>query len=561
MRPEVNIRGLSFSYSGSDRYAIKDFSAEILGSRMIALMGREGSGKSTLCFCLSGVIPHIVKGKYSGEVLICGLKVSDSRMHELARYVGVVFQDFESQLFSSNVELEVAFGLENLRYPREEIRRRVERYLSFVGLSHLREREIPTLSGGEKQRLAIASVICMEQPVLALDEPLSELDPEGKRKVLSIVADLVEKERIVFISETDPENVLGVDEIWILKDGELIKRGKPDEIFTDTDLLSKCGIMVPEHVRFLKILGFDKPPLRFEEAISYLEKDFCEEKREEQFEKGKSSGEKILELVGVSFRYPGSKKDSLTNIDFQVSAGDFIAILGKNGSGKTTLAKILCGILKPTSGSVIVKGKEVSSFRRGDLSRIVNYVFQNPDHQVARNTVLEEISFGPKLLGMGKREIEESVELALKTVGLIGYEERSPFLLSKGERQRVAIASILALKPEVIILDEPTTGLDYPHQIEIMEMLKKLNENGHTIIIITHSIWIAEKYARRCVLLKDGRMIKDEEKRQFFLDEKTLEDASIYPSAMTRIANRLKLRSLEATLAAEEIGLERIPLR
>lgn len=561
MEVSVITKGLTFSYLGAEKYALRDITTEVYGSKKIALMGREGAGKSTFCFSLSGVIPHILKGKYFGDVVICGISVKDSKMQKLSRYVGVVFQDFESQLFSSSVELEVAFGLENLCFPRDEIRRRVEKYLGFVGLSHLREREIPTLSGGEKQRLAIASVICMEQPILVLDEPLSELDPEGKRKILSILLDLVEKGRTIFISETDPENVFDFDEIWVLRDGELVRRGKPEEIFTDFHLLHDCGIMVPEHVTFLHRLGIRKPPLTFEEAISYLKGNLRKKDLWDEQKGSEDSGETLLELVGVSFRYPDSEKDSVKDVNFKVCRGDFIAILGQNGSGKTTLAKILCGLLTPKEGKIFVKGIEISSFRKRELSKVVNYVFQNPDHQIARNTVFEEVSFGPRALGMGKREIERSVKMALETVGLLGYEDKAPFLLSKGERQRVAIASILALKPEVIILDEPTTGLDYPRQIEIMEMLKRLNENGHAIIIITHSIWIAEQYAKRCVLLKDGRIVKDEEKRRFFLDEETLKEASIYPSIMTRIANRLNLNSLKADLAAEEASLESIPLR
>ncbi len=555
----VSFEELSFRYKNRGSYALKDINAKWVESSSIAIMGHEGAGKSTLCYSINGIVPHFFKGEYSGRTIVFGTEVKKSSVQEMAKKVGLVFQDFESQIFSTNVELEVAFGLENLCLPKEEMGRRVDFYLAFVGLKELKKRDTATLSGGQKQRLAIASVLAMEQPVIVMDEPLSDLDPVGKREILEIREKLKDEKRLLIIVENDPENVLQMDEIWIMKEGRFFASGRARDIIKDVPLLESAGIMVPKHFIFFKGLGFRDPPLTFEDSIKLLREKCLLNGNRRFFELNIPSHfckDGIIEFRDVHFSYPGSDEEVLKGINLVIREGDFVAIVGSNGSGKTTLAKHANGLLKPTKGAVLVKGKDTRSYKRHELARTVGYVFQNPDHQICSRTVFDEVSFGLRRLGIEKKYIEESVEEALFVTGLSGYEHLSPFLLSKGERQRVACASILALKPQVLILDEPTTGLDFVHQVKMMEMLKKLNERGHTIIIITHSIWVAETYAKRSIVMRDGRIEKEGPTREVFFDEETLLSCSVYPSTLTRIANFLKTKSMEPEEMIEELKNE-----
>lgn len=555
----ILFESLSFRYRNSNPYAIREVTGEVQEGTFLTIMGHEGAGKSTLCFSINGVVPHFFKGEYSGRSVVCGIEVKNSTVYQMARKVGLLFQDFESQLFSTNVELEVAFGLENLCLPRDEIRKRIDFYLAFMGLSELRKRDTASLSGGQKQRLAIASVLAMEHPVLVMDEPLTDLDPEGKIRILEVKERLKSHARTLVMVENDPENIPDPDEIWIMKEGKILARGKPKDIFSNVKLLESAGIMVPKHLLFFRKLGIKDLPISYEDSVRILkEMGYIREKRWIPEIREDTNGNKngIIEFRDVHYSYPNSSYESLSGVNLIVKEGDFVAIVGQNGSGKTTLAKHANGLLKPTKGQVLVKQRNTETYRKHELARIVGYVFQNPDHQISCRTVFEEVGFALRMLGMEKGHIKQSVEEALSATGLTGYEEYSPFLLSKGERQRVACASILALKPEVLILDEPTTGLDYVHQIKMMEMLKNLNEKGHTIVIITHSIWVAETYAKRCIVMKDGKILKDGPTRNVFYDEETLKSASVYPSTITRIANRLKTESIEPEEMIKELKNE-----
>jgi energy-coupling factor transport system ATP-binding protein len=556
MAESISFDRLSFRYRNSESYALKGVTGSIGEGKFVAIMGHEGAGKSTLCFCLNGIVPHFFKGDYSGKTLVNGLEVKKELVSDMAKRVGIVFQDFETQLFSTNVELEMAFGLENLCLRRDEIKRRIDYYLSFVDLNELKNRDISTLSGGQKQRLAIASVLAMEQPILVLDEPLTDLDPEGRRRILKMKDNLKERARVLIMVENDPENIIGSDEIWIMKKGEVISTGRPEDILKNVELLESAGIMVPRHLFFFRKLGLKEIPLTYEESLRLIhEKGYVEMKKErpEIPENICTGGEGIIEFVDVSHIYPNSNYESLKKVNLTIKEGDFVAIVGCNGSGKTTLAKHACGLLIPSKGKVYVRKKDIRTYKRRELASTVGYVFQNPDHQISNYTVFDEVSFGLRMLGIDKKEIKGRVEEALWATGLSGYEELSPFLLSKGERQRVACASILALKPQVLILDEPTTGLDYVHQKSMMEMLKDLNEKGHTIVIITHSPWIVETYATKCVVMKDGRILKEGPTRAVFYDEETLKAASFYPSTLTRIANKLGTKSIKVEEMVEEI--------
>jgi energy-coupling factor transport system ATP-binding protein len=551
---------LSFSYQNTTVPALQDISGEMTRGSFTMVMGHSGAGKSTLCCAINGLIPRFLRGDYSGMVTAEGLETAKNSVPDMARVVGIVLQDFEAQIFSTNVELEMAFGLENQCLPRTAMEERITTYLRVVGLEEMLRKDTATLSGGQKQRLAIGSVLAMETPVLVMDEPTTDIDPEGRRHILSLIRRLRTGERTLVVTDLDAEAAVQADQVWLLKEGRLLAKGTPAEILTDSSLVESCGIRPLATIALFQGMNWPGQPLTVEAAAAEIENRrlLRPHRPEGKAIPAPTAGKVILETRNLSYRYPAGAINALTDIDLTIQEGDFVALLGQNGSGKTTLAKHFNGLLKPTAGDMLVRGRPVNQYRRHELAREVGYVFQNPDHQIFAPTVGEEVAFGPRILGMDRKTMERNIAEALDATGLSGFGDRNPFLLNRGERQRVAVASILAVKPAVIILDEPTTGLDYVHQRDTMEMLKQLNQLGHTIIVITHAMWIAEAYARRSILMKEGRILLDGPTSAVFSDETMLAKASLAPSDLIRLRNRLGLAAMTLTDMVKELRGENI---
>jgi energy-coupling factor transporter ATP-binding protein EcfA2 len=556
MSRAVSIEDLTYAYRSQETPALRHIQNEIQEGSLVVALGHSGAGKSTLCTSLNGIVPHFFRGRYQGRVFIQGLEVARHKVAEMSRHVGLVLQDFEPQLFSTNVELEMAFGPENLRLPRGEIQRRIETYLPFLGLEHLRRREPASLSGGQKQRLAISSVLTMEPKMLVMDEPTTDLDPRGREEVLSIARRLQEERRTLLIVDSDPETAVRADQVWLMREGRIAAQGAPGEILSDIPGLQACGVKVPGLIELFVEMGWPGRPLDVNEAVSLIEKHNLARKGKLHPPEPPGSGLKgscILRVEDLVYAYPGYASEALRGINLEIREGEFVALIGQNGSGKTTLAKQFNGLLKPKAGRVLLKGRATTEYKQQQVSRLVGYVFQNPDHQIFCNTVYDEVAFGLKTLGESLPSLDRRVAEALDTVGLIEYEKKVPFALSKGERQRVAVASVLAVHPEILILDEPTTGLDEKQQRALMEMLRSLNGRGHTILIITHSMEVAAEYARRAIVMKDGRVLLDGPTRWAFAQEDRLKEAALHPSPLARLGNRLGTRALTVKQMAEEL--------
>jgi energy-coupling factor transport system ATP-binding protein len=474
----------------------------------------------------------------------------------MSRIVGLVLQDFEAQLFSTNVELEMAFGPENHCLPRQEIERRIQRYLSVVRLEKLRNREPASLSGGQKQRLAIGSVLALEPRVLVMDEATTDLDPLGRVEVLSVAKRIREEGRMLLMVDHEPETAVAADQVWFMRDGQVTLQGSPSEILLDITMMKSCGIKPLPTVELFHSMNWPGNPLTVEAAIELIQKHHLTQRREwtaNTVSSDQPKGSPILKAEGLRYAYPTYSVEALRGIDLYIQDGEFIAILGQNGSGKTTLAKHFNGLLKPTSGRVSVQNKPTTEYRQCEITRRVGYVFQNPDHQIFARTVAEEAGFGLQVQNETLKTIERRVTEALEVVGLQGYESKIPFTLTKGERQRVAVASVLAVQPQVIILDEPTTGLDDRHQQNMMSMLKRLNQYGHTIIIITHSMSVAAEYASRTIVMKDGGLLLDGPTRAVFADEARLAEASLCPPPLVRLSNWLGTEALTVQEMVKEL--------
>jgi energy-coupling factor transport system ATP-binding protein len=556
MNLAISIEDLTFTYQGNERPALQNIQGEIEEGTFLAVMGHGGAGKSTLCCGLNALVPKFFRGKYQGRVLVRGQEVARHRVSEMSRLVGLVLQDFEAQLFSTNVELEMAFGPENHCLPRQEIERRIQRYLSFVRLEKLRNREPATLSGGQKQRLAIGSVLALEPRILVMDEPTTDLDPLGRQEVLSVAKSIREEGRMLLIVDHEPETAVTADQVWLMRDGRVVSQGLASEVLVDGSTMESCGIKPLPMVELFHSMNWPGNPLTVDAAIELIQKHHLTRRRKMKAKTVSfvsSKGSSILKAEELRYTYPTYYVEALRGIDLFIQEGEMIAILGQNGSGKTTLAKHFNGLLKPSSGRMWVQNKSTTAYSHRELARWVGYVFQNPDHQIFARTVAEEVGFGLKMQAETPKTIEKRVTEALEVVGLQGYEQKGPFALTKGERQRVAVASVLAAQPQVIILDEPTTGLDYRHQRNMMEMLKRLNRSGHTIIIITHSMWVATEYANRTIVMNDGRILSDGPTRAIFSDENRLAEASLSPPSLVRLSNWLGTQALTVQQMVQEL--------
>jgi energy-coupling factor transporter ATP-binding protein EcfA2 len=555
----ISIEDLTFTYRQNPQPALKHISGQIEDGTFVVVMGHGGAGKSTLCCCFNALVPKFFRGKYEGHVLVKGQEVARHRVAEMSRLVGLVLQDFEAQLFSTNVELEMAFGPENHCLPRSEIERRIHRYLAFVGLEKVCNREPASLSGGQKQRLAIGSVLALEPKILVMDEPTTDLDPFGREEVLSVAESIREQGRLFLIVDHEPETAAAAGQVWLMHDGQVVAQGPPDEILTDLSTLESCGIKPLPVVELFQSMNWPGNPLTVEKAVELIQRHRLTQPRERKattVSTGHTQGSPILKAEELRYIYPTYHVEALRGIELSIQEGEFIAILGQNGSSKTTLAKHFNGLLKPASGRMLVQGRPTTEYSHRQLGRLVGYVFQNPDHQIFARTVAEEVGFGLKIQGENPKTIEKRVAEALEVVGLQGYEQKIPFALTKGERQRVAVASVLVTQPQVIILDEPTTGLDYRHQRNIMDMLKRLNKHGHTIIIITHSMWVAAEYTNRTIVMKDGCILLDGPTRSVFADETRLGEASLYPPSLVRLSNWLGTEALTVPQMVKELKME-----
>ncbi len=555
----LSAHNLSFTYRGADSPALNTVSLEVQAGELAYLMGRTGAGKSTLCLCLNGIIPKLQPGEFAGEVRVGGERISGRQVYDIARSVGALFQTFEAQLLASDVEREVAFGLESAGLPREEMRRRVSEALELVGLSDLRGRDPATLSGGQKQRLALAAVLAPEPDVLVLDEPTTDLDPIARMELRRVVDELSARGVTLLIADHETPDALAGDALIALSEGVKRYEGPPGELLRDPARCAGLGILPLQVAELGARLGVELPLTddgaerpqagslrhggvggsRAAEALQAagwrLDAGECEVLARELPE----PGEPLIELEDVGFTYAESREVALRDVSLTIREGEFVVLLGENGSGKSTLAKHLNGLLSPTSGMVRIGGRDTRRAPVQELAAQVGYLFQNPDHQIFSSTVREEVAFGPRNLGASEHEVEARVAEALAATELSGWEERDPFVLTKGERQRVALASVLACRPRVIVFDEPTTGLDGLQQRAMMDLLVRLNREGTTVVVITHCTWAAAEYAHRALVLDEGRLVADRSVREVFGDAKLLARTGQVPPDVARISQAM----------------------
>ncbi len=539
MEPKiVSLKDVTFSYKGSKRQALRGVSLDVKEGECVAILGPTGAGKSTLACVINGTVPRFIEGKLTGDVVVDGQIPNNVGTAQMASRVGLVFGDPDTQLFGMTVEEDVAFGPANLGFDYETIMERITRAIEDMRLQGLEQRAPHRLSGGQKQATAIAGVYAMLPKIMVLDEPTSMLDPEGKARVFSIIRDLNKSFGMtIILIEQEVDDILELaDRVFVMKSGEFVLGGTPEEVFAAVDELKEVGIRVPSIVEFGNLIGADKTPFSVEEAVSTVKSGAWNKAIvgdapiEDRAAPGLSVGSEstqdtapILEAVDLEFRYPLGVK-ALDGASLEVYPGEFVAIVGQNGAGKTTLTRHFNGLLRPSAGDIRLFGKSVLNEPTASLCATVGYVFQNPDEQLFCDTVEDELRFGPMNIGMDKDRMEESVRDILLDIGLDKYRQVWPRYLTKGERQRHALASVVAMEPEILIVDEPTTGLDWLESLQILDYLERLRkEKGKTILIITHDMNIVSLYAKRVVVMANGRVVGEGTPREVFSQPKLME--------------------------------------
>jgi len=515
------IENLSFRYRDRQGVAIHTISFESNAGEILLIAGASGCGKTTLLRCINGLIPRSYKGEMTGRVLVFGDETTPWKLSQISQKIGTVLQDPERQILGTKVLNEVAFGLENLNVPRKEILERADEALKLLKVFHLRERETFTLSGGEKQKVALAGVLAMRPSILLLDEPLASLDPASAQDALDTARFLADQGMTILMVEHRVEDVLRIkpERVLYMSEGEVRYLGDMaglSKVVNYREVKLSAGDIVERAKQ-------DPPPM----AIQILPGKTGKGENEASLS-GKE--DVLVRFENVAFGYE-SDVEVLHGINLEIKRGDVIAVLGPNGSGKTTLVKHAIGLLKPKSGRVLVSGRDTREASVAQVASTLGYVFQSPSHMLFAPTVREELSFGPTNLKHPKEQIEMEVKEALRIVNLSEKEEDPPLALSFGQQKRVSIAAILAMQSRILVMDEPTAGQDYQNYMNFMDSIMQL-PSFEAILFITHDVDLAVIYANRVLIVNDGQLIADGKPEDVLRDFDRLKANRLVPTSL-----------------------------
>lgn len=543
----ISFNQFTFQYDAQAEATIKNISFDIAKGEKVLILGPSGSGKSTLAQCLNGIIPNINKGQAQGQVTIGGQDIFNQSIYDRSQLVSTVLQDPDGQFIGLTVAEDLAFSLENDCVNQGEMKDKVALWAERLNLSSLLGHRPQDLSGGQKQRVSLAGVLIDESPILLFDEPLANLDPKSGQETIALI-DKIHKEvgATTIIIEHRLEDVLyrPVDRVLLVNDGKLLFNGSPDELLSTTLLLDN-GIREPLYVTVLRQLGFNT---KSAEQLSQLETlDLSGLSLPDRTRKVPSESQTtpILEVGKLKVGY-GENLPIIENMSFSLKKGERLAIVGKNGAGKSTLAKALCGFV-PSHGRLIYKGQDISQDSIAERSERIGFVLQNPNQMISQAMIFDEVALGLRLRGVDESEVEERVYEVLKTCGLYSFRKWPISALSFGQKKRVTIASILVLKPEIIILDEPTAGQDYQTYTDIMTFLDSLQQQGHTIVMITHDMQLMLEYSDRCLVVVDGAIIADDNPVAILNQHDLLEAANLKQTSLYTLGQKLSCDPVDVT--------------
>lgn len=543
----ISFNQFTFQYDAQAEATIKNISFDIAKGEKVLILGPSGSGKSTLAQCLNGIIPNINKGQAQGQVTIGGQDIFNQSIYDRSQLVSTVLQDPDGQFIGLTVAEDLVFSLENDCVNQGVMKDKVALWAERLNLSSLLGHRPQDLSGGQKQRVSLAGVLIDESPILLFDEPLANLDPKSGQETIALI-DKIHKEvgATTIIIEHRLEDVLyrPVDRVLLVNDGKLLFNGSPDELLSTTLLLDN-GIREPLYVTVLRQLGFNT---KSAEQLSQLETlDLSGLSLPDRTRKVPSESQTtpILEVGKLKVGY-GDNLPIIENMSFSLKKGERLAIVGKNGAGKSTLAKALCGFV-PSHGRLIYKGQDISQDSIAERSERIGFVLQNPNQMISQAMIFDEVALGLRLRGVDESEVEERVYEVLKTCGLYSFRKWPISALSFGQKKRVTIASILVLKPEIIILDEPTAGQDYQTYTDIMTFLDSLQQQGHTIVMITHDMQLMLEYSDRCLVVVDGAIIADDNPVAILNQHDLLEAANLKQTSLYTLGQKLSCDPVDVT--------------
>ena len=546
-KPVIEFENFQFQYFSQADPTLHDINLKIYEGEKVLIVGPSGSGKSTIGNCLNGLIPFSYKGEIQGSLKISGRETREMNIFELSKKVGTVLQDADGQFIGLTVGEDIAFALENDCVPISEMKETVQKVSDIVDMGELLKSSPFELSGGQKQRVSFAGVMVDDVELLLFDEPLANLDPATGKTAIDLI-DRVWKEskKTVVIIEHRLEDVLyrEVDRIIVVSEGRIVADMTPDELMA-ADILPKLGIREPLYVTAMKYADIQLTPQMCAGRIDTLDiaqvKDALQKWNREQGEMpGEEARRIILEAEHLSFQYT-KKRKILQDINFKIQEGEMVSIVGTNGAGKSTLAKVICGFVTEDEGKLLYYGEDLKGQTIKERSQKIGFVMQNPNQMICKPMIYDEVALGLRIRQVPEEEIESRVDKALKICGLAPFKKWPVSALSFGQKKRVTIASMLVMDPQILILDEPTAGQDYHHYTEIMEFLKSLNDQGVTIILITHDMHLMLEYTPHAIVISEGKKIGDASAVEILTNEDIAKRANLKITSLYELAMKTEI--------------------
>ena len=543
MEPIIEFKDYSFKYRSQVEPTLLDINLSIYPGEKVLIVGPSGSGTSTLAHCINGLVPFSFTGESTGSLKIEGQEPKDLGLFGLSKLVGTVLQDTDGQFIGLTVAEDVAFSMENDCIAQDEMFERVDRVAKTVDITDLLDHAPNALSGGQKQRVSMAGVIVDDVDILLFDEPLANLDPATGKRAIDLIDRIHKKNNTtILIIEHRLEDALyrDVDRIVVVGDGRIVADVRPDELLAGP-VLKEQGIREPLYITALKYAGCRIDKADLPQHIDSMNLLPYKEKVQNwydkvQLTKNTPNREPALEIRDLSFSYkPG--QPVLSHIDFSISKGEMVALVGKNGAGKSTLASLICGFMQPDQGEIYLNGDNLAGYSIKERGEKIGLVMQSPNQMISKPMIYDEVALGLRVRGAAEEEIKERVFETLKICGLYPFRNWPVSALSFGQKKRVTIASILVMNPEVLILDEPTAGQDFRHYTEIMEFLRRIHEKlGITIIMITHDMHLMLEYTDRAIVIADGKMLADDTPAHILTNEEISDRAYLKKTSLYDLA-------------------------
>lgn len=551
--PVISFKNYSFQYRAQKRPTLTNINLDICPGERVLIAGPSGCGKSTLAGCINGLNPCSNPGEATGELIIDGVDATKSSIFELSAHVGTVLQDPDGQFIGLTVGEDIAFSLENSCMPQDEMHQITRKVAELVKINNHLDYAPHELSGGQKQRVSLAGVMVDQVKILLFDEPLANLDPATGKQTIELIDEIQkETDTTVVIIEHRLEDVLwrDVDRIILVSEGRILADLHPDELLA-TDLLAENGIREPLYLTAMRYAGITLTPEKkpsHADRVALPEDDVKQLKQWFQSRmagKQESEREPLLEVKNLSFGYTKGQR-TLQDVSLTIRKGEMVSIVGKNGAGKSTFSKLVCGFEDPDQGEIRFAGKDLLTENIRHRAKHIGYVMQNPNQMISKTMIFDEVALSLRNTGLDEAKVRERVEETLKICGLYPFRNWPISALSFGQKKRVTIASVLVQNPELIILDEPTAGQDFHHYTEIMEFLRKLNEEGVTVVMITHDMHLMLEYTPRALVFADGRLIADDSAAAVLCNRELVERAALKETSLFTLANRAGITPPEA---------------